>query len=176
MIERTCHVYSSVAFSFGHYVRIVGRCRFCARYTKCDVLHESQPSAVTCAARQFAGWRGAVRTFICRAIRGQESQMTFPHVSAPPMRSPLQVGVLRTGVLALVALIVGSMFTYDLIRSSPRTPLPTPRPSALGADRSNNDGRRHRRNAGSGDSIDDTVKGQGLSIRLVPAMRLSTSA
>ena len=59
--------------------------------------------------------------------------MTFPHVSAPPMRSPLQVGVLRTGVLALIALIVGSMFAYDLARSSPRTPLPRPRPSAFGA-------------------------------------------
>ena len=59
--------------------------------------------------------------------------MIFPHVSAPPMRSPLQVGVLRTGVLALVALIVGSMFAYDLARSWPRTPLPRPRPSVLGA-------------------------------------------
>jgi hypothetical protein len=59
--------------------------------------------------------------------------MIFPHVSAPPMRSSLQVGVLRTGVLALVALIVGSMFAYDLARSSPRTPLPRSRPSAFGA-------------------------------------------
>ena len=59
--------------------------------------------------------------------------MTSPHVSAPLMRSPVQVGVLRTGVLALISLIVGSMFAYDLVRSAPRTPLPRPRPSALGA-------------------------------------------
>jgi hypothetical protein len=60
--------------------------------------------------------------------------MTSTHVSPPSMeQSPLHVGVLRTGILALVALIVGSMFTYDLVRSSPRTPLPRSRPSALGA-------------------------------------------
>ena len=65
---------------------------------------------------------------------GRESHMISPHVSPSSVeRSPLDVGVLRTGILALIALIVGSMFTYDLIRSSPRTPLPTPRPSALGA-------------------------------------------
>jgi hypothetical protein len=38
-----------------------------------NVLRESQPSAVTCAARQFAGWRAAVRTFICWPTWGQES-------------------------------------------------------------------------------------------------------
>jgi hypothetical protein len=60
--------------------------------------------------------------------------MTSPHVSPPPMeRSPLDAGVLRSGILALIALIVGSMFTYDLVLSSPRTPLPRPRPSALAA-------------------------------------------
>ena len=60
--------------------------------------------------------------------------MTSPHVSPPPMqRSPLHVSVLRTGVLALISLIVGSMFAYDLVRSALRTPLPRPRPSALGA-------------------------------------------
>ena len=60
--------------------------------------------------------------------------MTSPHVSPPPMeRPPLHVGVLRTSVLALISLIVGSMFAVDLVRSSPRMPLPRPRPSALGA-------------------------------------------
>jgi hypothetical protein len=60
--------------------------------------------------------------------------MTSTHLSPPFMeQSPLHGGVLRTGILALVALIVGSMFTYDLVRFSPRTPLPTPRPSAVGA-------------------------------------------
>jgi hypothetical protein len=59
--------------------------------------------------------------------------MTSPHVSASPMeRSPRVASVLRSGILALIALIVGSMFGYDLVRSSPRTPLPRPRPNALG--------------------------------------------
>jgi hypothetical protein len=57
--------------------------------------------------------------------------MPFPHVSAPPTaRSPRVASVVRGGVLALIALIVGSMFAYDLVRSSPQTPLPRPRPSA----------------------------------------------
>jgi hypothetical protein len=56
------------------------------------------------------------------------------HISPPPMeRQPLKVGVLRTGILALIALIIGSMFTYELVRFSPSPPLPRPRPSALGA-------------------------------------------
>jgi hypothetical protein len=60
--------------------------------------------------------------------------MTSSHISPPPMEmQPLDVGVLRTGILALIALIVGSMFTYELVRFSPSTPLPRPRPSALGA-------------------------------------------
>ena len=60
--------------------------------------------------------------------------MTSSHISPPPMeRQPLDVGVLRIGILALIALIVGSMFTYELVRLSPSTPLPKPRPSALGA-------------------------------------------
>ena len=60
--------------------------------------------------------------------------MTPSDISLPPMeRQPLDVGVLRTGILALIALIVGSMFTYELVRFSPSTPLPRPRPSALGA-------------------------------------------
>jgi hypothetical protein len=34
----------------------------------------------------------------------------------------------------MLAIIVGSMFTYELVRStSPSTPLPRPRPSASGA-------------------------------------------
>jgi hypothetical protein len=45
-------------------------------------------------------------------------------------RQPLDAGVVRTGILALIALIVGSMFTYELVRFSPSTPLPRPRPSA----------------------------------------------
>jgi hypothetical protein len=60
--------------------------------------------------------------------------MTSPHVSPPPMeRWRLHVGVLRTGVLALITLILGSMFAYDLVRSSPQMPLPRSRPGALGA-------------------------------------------
>jgi hypothetical protein len=47
--------------------------------------------------------------------------------------SPHRAGVLRSGILLLIALIVGSMFAYDLVRPSPRAPLPRPRPSALGA-------------------------------------------
>jgi hypothetical protein len=55
-------------------------------------------------------------------------------ISPPPMeRSPLDAAVLRRGVLALIALIVGSMFMFDLVRSFPQTPLPRSRPSALGA-------------------------------------------
>jgi hypothetical protein len=77
---------------------------------------------------------GLLPTAICRRSGGQESYMTSTHVSPPSMEQlPFDVGVLRTGILALVALIVGSMFTYDLVRSSLRTPLPRPRPSALGA-------------------------------------------
>jgi hypothetical protein len=47
-------------------------------------------------------------------------------------RQTLDAGFVRTGVLALIALIIGSMFTYDLVRFSPSTPLPPPRPSAVG--------------------------------------------
>jgi hypothetical protein len=59
--------------------------------------------------------------------------MTSSELSPPPTeRQPLDAGVLRASVLALIALIVGSMFTYELVRStSPSTPLP--RPSASGA-------------------------------------------
>ena len=64
---------------------------------------------------------------------GRESHMIYPHVSPSSVeRSPLDVGVLRTGILALIALIVGSMFVYDLVLSSPGTPLPRLRPSAFG--------------------------------------------
>jgi hypothetical protein len=60
--------------------------------------------------------------------------MTSSHVFPPPMeRKAVDAGVLRTGILALIALIVGSMVTYELVRFSPSTPLPRPRPSALGA-------------------------------------------
>jgi hypothetical protein len=61
--------------------------------------------------------------------------MTSSELSPPPTeRQPLDAGVLRASVLALIALIVGSMFTYELVRStSPSTPLPRPRPSASGA-------------------------------------------
>jgi len=59
--------------------------------------------------------------------------MTSPGLFPPPTdRQPLDASVVRTGVLAMLALIVGSMFTYELVRStSPSTPLP--RPSASGA-------------------------------------------
>jgi hypothetical protein len=58
--------------------------------------------------------------------------MTSSHISSPPIeRQVLNVGILRAGVLAMIALIVGSMFAYDLVLSW-RTPLPRPRPSALG--------------------------------------------
>jgi hypothetical protein len=61
--------------------------------------------------------------------------MTSSELSPPPTeRQPLDAGVVRTGVLAMLALIVGSMFTYELVRStSSSTPLPRPRPSASGA-------------------------------------------
>jgi hypothetical protein len=61
--------------------------------------------------------------------------MTSPELSPPPTdRQPLDAGVVRAGVLAMLALIVGSMFTYELVRStSPNTPIPKPRPSASSA-------------------------------------------
>jgi hypothetical protein len=61
--------------------------------------------------------------------------MTSPEPTPPPTdRQPLDASVVRAGVLAMLALIVGSMFTYELVRStSPSTPLPRPRPSASGA-------------------------------------------
>jgi hypothetical protein len=61
--------------------------------------------------------------------------MSSPEASPPPRdRPPLDAGAVRAGVLAMLALIVGSMFTYELVRStSPSTPVPKPRPSASGA-------------------------------------------
>jgi hypothetical protein len=58
--------------------------------------------------------------------------MTSSELSPSPTdRRPLDASVVRTGVLAMLALIVGSMLTYELVRSiSPSTPLPRPRPSA----------------------------------------------
>jgi hypothetical protein len=59
--------------------------------------------------------------------------MKSSHVSPPPMeRQALDAGVVRTGVLALIALIVGSMLTYEVVGFSPSTPLPRPRPSVVG--------------------------------------------
>ena len=53
--------------------------------------------------------------------------MTSPELPPPPTeRQPLDASVVRAGVLAMLAIIVGSMFTYELVRSnSPSTPLPT---------------------------------------------------
>jgi hypothetical protein len=62
--------------------------------------------------------------------------MTSPELPPPPTeRQPLDAGVVRAGVLAMLAIIVGSMFTYELVlrSTSPSTPLPRPRPSASGA-------------------------------------------
>ena len=61
--------------------------------------------------------------------------MTSSELSPSPTdRRPLDDSVVRTGVLAMLALIVGSMLTYELVRStSPSTPLPRPRPSASSA-------------------------------------------
>jgi hypothetical protein len=60
--------------------------------------------------------------------------MTSARIFPPATeRSLLDAGVLRRGILALIALIVGTMFTYDLVRPSPRTPLPRSRSGALGA-------------------------------------------
>jgi hypothetical protein len=61
--------------------------------------------------------------------------MSSPEASPPPRdRPPLDAGAVRAGVLAMLALIVGSMFTYELVRStSPSTPIPKPPPSAGGA-------------------------------------------
>jgi hypothetical protein len=52
--------------------------------------------------------------------------MTSSELSPSPTdRRPLDASVVRTGVLAMLALIVGSMLTYELVRSiSPSTPLP----------------------------------------------------
>jgi hypothetical protein len=61
--------------------------------------------------------------------------MTSSELSPSPTdRRPLDASVVRVGVLAMLALIVGSMLTYELVRStSPSTPLPRPRPSASSA-------------------------------------------
>jgi hypothetical protein len=63
--------------------------------------------------------------------------MTSPELPPPPTeRQPLDASVVRAGVLAMLAIIVGSMFTYELVRSnSPSTPLPRPRPSVSSAAR-----------------------------------------
>jgi hypothetical protein len=64
--------------------------------------------------------------------------MTFRAIPPPTARQPLDAGVIRIGVLAMLALIVGSMLTYELVRSiSPSTPLPRPA------------GERQRRGSGS---------------------------
>jgi hypothetical protein len=47
-------------------------------------------------------------------------------------RQALDAGVVRIGVLALIALIVGSMLAYEVVGLSPSMPLPRPRPSAVG--------------------------------------------
>jgi hypothetical protein len=61
--------------------------------------------------------------------------MISPELLPPSTdRQPLDVGVVRASVLAMLALIVGSMLTYELVRStSPSTPIPKPRPTASGA-------------------------------------------
>jgi hypothetical protein len=61
--------------------------------------------------------------------------MTSPELSPPPTdRQPLDADVVRAGVLAMLALIVGSMFTYEIVRStSLSTPIPKPRPTASAA-------------------------------------------
>jgi hypothetical protein len=54
----------------------------------------------------------------------------------PTERQPLDAGVLRISILAVLALILGSMLAYDLVRpwlTSPSAPFPRPRPSASGA-------------------------------------------
>ena len=61
--------------------------------------------------------------------------MISPELLPPSTdRQPLDAGVVRASVLAMLALIVGSMLTYELVRStSPSTPIPKPRPTASGA-------------------------------------------
>jgi hypothetical protein len=60
------------------------------------------------------------------------AEVTSSELSPPPTdRQPLDAGVVRTGVLTMLALIVGSMLTYELVRST--SPLPRPRPSASSA-------------------------------------------
>jgi hypothetical protein len=58
-------------------------------------------------------------------------------ISPPPTEpEPLDAGVLRTSILAMLALILGSMLAYDMVRprlTSPSAPFPRPRPSASGA-------------------------------------------
>jgi hypothetical protein len=91
----------------------------------CDAGHRSAPGVSCCGAPSP----------LCCANGGEESDMTSPELSRPPPdRPPLDASVVRAGVLAMLALIVGSMFTYELVRStSPSTLLPRPRPSASGA-------------------------------------------
>jgi hypothetical protein len=58
--------------------------------------------------------------------------MTYPEPSPPPAeRQPFDASVVRAAVLAMLAIIVGSTFAYELARStSPSTPIPKPRRSA----------------------------------------------
>jgi hypothetical protein len=74
---------------------------------------------------------GAPSPICCQMGVGERNDI--PRAIPTSDRSePLDAGVVRAGVLAMLALIVGSMFTYELVRStSPSTPLP--RPSASGA-------------------------------------------
>jgi hypothetical protein len=63
--------------------------------------------------------------------------MASSRTSPPPTEpKPLDAGVLRASILAMLALILGSMLAYDLVRprlTSPSAPFPRPRPSASGA-------------------------------------------
>jgi hypothetical protein len=63
--------------------------------------------------------------------------MASSHTSPPPTeKQPLDASILRTSILAMLALILGSMLAYDVVRprlASPSTPFPRPRPTASGA-------------------------------------------
>jgi hypothetical protein len=63
--------------------------------------------------------------------------MTLPHNSPLPSERPsFEADVVRIGVLGLIALILGSMLAYDLVRpqsTSASAPFPRPRPSASDA-------------------------------------------
>jgi hypothetical protein len=70
----------------------------------------------------------------CRGGAGEHG--ILPHFPAADRSAATRRRVLRRSILAMLALILGSVLVYDLVRprlTSPSTPFPRPRPSAGGA-------------------------------------------